>query len=102
MSRKGRQYGNRNDETASRSVYVHQLSVNESERGRGLGAMLMNRIETMAGEKGIRTIELDYWTDNDIAKQFYARRGYRVNREFVYKDLQEAHDDHTHGNDTGS
>jgi hypothetical protein len=31
-------------------------------------------------------IAKDYWTDNEIAKKFYEKTGYKRYREFVYKD----------------
>ncbi|WP_438445856.1 GNAT family N-acetyltransferase [Gorillibacterium sp. sgz5001074] len=71
----------------SRSVYVHQLSINESARGKGCGRFFMDAIAELARERQITRIELDYWSDNGRARSFYEKSGFVRSREFVYKDL---------------
>jgi ribosomal protein S18 acetylase RimI-like enzyme len=69
------------------SVYVHQLSINENMRNRGWGTRLMESIVDIGVKNGVRRIELDYWVNNAAAIQFYRKHGFKVYREFVYKDL---------------
>jgi diamine N-acetyltransferase len=47
----------------------------------------MNHIYKIAKEKEIDIIELDYWFQNEIAKDFYKKHGFTKYREFVYKEL---------------
>ncbi|RWZ54730.1 GNAT family N-acetyltransferase [Halobacillus fulvus] len=75
--------------SAYTSLYVHQISLNEEERGKGYGRQMMEHVETVAQEIGADEIELDYWVENKEAKRFYERNGYRIRREFVYKTLRE-------------
>ncbi|WP_059170539.1 GNAT family N-acetyltransferase [Bacillus sp. FJAT-27445] len=70
-----------------KSVYVHQISIVESQRKKGYGSELMNKITDIAKENGINKIELDYWFKNEIAKNFYKKNEFVKYREFVYKDI---------------
>ncbi len=67
------------------SVFVNQISVDESRRNRGYGTKLMDEVCRVAKENNIDLIELDYWTNNSIAKDFYKKHGFEVYREFVFK-----------------
>lgn len=69
------------------SVYVHQISIVESQRKKGYASALMDEITTIGKEKGINKIELDYWFNNEIAKNFYKKKEFVKYKEFVYKDI---------------
>lgn len=73
---------------ASRTLYVHQLSLEAPEQGQGYGKRLMTLLEGIAREKEMATIELDYWVRNTTAANFYNTCGYEIQREFVYKRLK--------------
>ncbi len=70
-----------------KSIYVHQISIADSQRKKGYGSALMNKVADIAKENGIHKIELDYWSNNEIAKNFYEKNDFVKNREFVYKDI---------------
>ncbi|WP_254052694.1 GNAT family N-acetyltransferase [Bacillus sp. V59.32b] len=70
-----------------KSVFVHQISLVETERKKGYGTKLMDHIDKIAKCNDIDLIELNYWINNDIAKAFYKKHGYSKHREFVYKNL---------------
>ena len=72
---------------AYKSVYVHQISIAENQRKQGYGSKLMDKISDIAKENGISKIELDYWFNNEIAKNFYQKNDFVKYREFVYKDI---------------
>lgn len=69
------------------SIYVHQISINESQRGKGYGTKLMQKIEVIAKTYYAKKIELDYWFNNTNAKAFYKNKGFVVTREYVYKEV---------------
>ncbi|QJD83207.1 GNAT family N-acetyltransferase [Cohnella herbarum] len=69
-------------------VYVHQLSVAEEFRHKGLGYQLMSKVEQIAKENSIHKIELDYWVDNKMASSFYEKLDYKKYREFVFKGVE--------------
>lgn len=47
----------------------------------------MKKIYSIAREKEITTIELDYWNDNTIAESFYEKEGFVTYRKMAYKEL---------------
>ena len=70
-----------------KSVWVHQICVLSTERGKGYGSKLMEKVYEIAKENHISKIELEYWSDNINAKEFYLHRGFVKYREFVYKEI---------------
>lgn len=67
--------------------YVHQISINEGKRNKGYGSFLIHKIASFAREHNLSRIELDYWTDNINAKEFYEKLGFVKFREHVYMDI---------------
>jgi len=72
---------------ARQALFVHQISIVNDQRRRGYGAELMNHVYDIAREQGIETVELDYWNNNEVAKNFYNKQGFTGYREFVYKSV---------------
>ncbi|MGJ9383091.1 N-acetyltransferase family protein [Salipaludibacillus sp. CF4.18] len=72
-----------------RSIYVHQISIAETKQNKGYGSRLMEKIYDIAKSKGIHLVELEYWYDNDAAKEFYEKHNFTNYREFVNKRLPE-------------
>ncbi len=70
---------------AYKLLYVHQISISESSRNKGFGTMLMEEIYGIARLNEVKQIELDYWCDNHIARNFYQKQDFTIYREFVYK-----------------
>jgi ribosomal protein S18 acetylase RimI-like enzyme len=71
----------RRDETpyrmAHQVVYVDQVCVAASTRGRGHGRRLMAAIREHAASLAIRRIELDTWAANSEARGFFEAEGFR-------------------------
>jgi ribosomal protein S18 acetylase RimI-like enzyme len=59
------------------SLYVSSLAAAEEVRSRGIGAELMRRVEAGAAEQGLRSVTLDVGLENERARAFYERLGYR-------------------------
>lgn len=72
---------------AYKSLYVNNLSISAGQRNKGYGSKLMEEITHIAKTNGINKIELDYWSDNEIANSFYTRNDFVRYREFVYKKI---------------
>lgn len=72
---------------ASRSLYIHQISIEKNSSNKGAGSQVIAYIEQLGKELGITKLELDYWMDNTIAKNFYKKTGFVINREVVHKEL---------------
>jgi diamine N-acetyltransferase len=59
----------------------------EQYRKKGYGSRIMEAIYDIAKTNNISKIELDYWGDNNAAKNFYIKSGFVKYREFVYKEI---------------
>ncbi|XEC96638.1 GNAT family N-acetyltransferase [Paenibacillus tarimensis] len=57
---------------------VEIVSLDSLVENRGLGSMLLNKIETYAREKKLRRVWLITTNDNTRAIRFYQRRGYKM------------------------
>ncbi|RZT23863.1 GNAT family N-acetyltransferase [Fictibacillus sp. BK138] len=72
---------------ASKSLYIHQISIDKNNSNNGAGSQVIAYIEQLGKQLGVNKIELDYWIDNTIARNFYKKTGFLVNREVVHKEL---------------
>lgn len=59
-------------------LVVQSLVIDETQRGRGIGRLLMNEVESAALARGIRSIALSSRSDRHDAHSFYERLGYEV------------------------
>ncbi|MBE2972993.1 GNAT family N-acetyltransferase [Priestia megaterium] len=82
-----KQYSETVFKKAYKSIYVHQINMAEPYKNKGFGSSLMKKIYSIAREKEITTIELDYWNDNTIAESFYEKEGFVTYRKMAYKEL---------------
>ena len=58
-----------------KSLYIDDLCVDESARGRHTGTALFEHVKGFAREIGCRSITLNVWTGNTNAEIFYAKMG---------------------------
>lgn len=56
--------------------YVDELVVTRGHRGRGLGSQLMDWVDGIFHERGVRQVELRVVAGNEGARRFYERRGF--------------------------
>jgi len=62
--------------TASVSIYIHHISVGLKFRKRGIGSALMASVESAARNAGIDMVQVDFWTFNAAAREFYRSLSY--------------------------
>lgn len=62
---------------AVKSAHIEELVVDESTRSKGIGAALMDGIETWAKNKGCSFMRVDCFSNNDRAHAFYEKLGYK-------------------------
>lgn len=60
---------------------IYSLAVDAAQRRQGLASRLLAAAHALARELGCPGITLEVRKDNDAARAFYARHGYRVLRE---------------------
>ena len=56
-----------------KALWINTLWVNESFRGKGLSKLLMDVAGDLARERGLTSIALHCWADNERARRFYER-----------------------------
>lgn len=59
---------------------VHNVWVAPERRGEGIGAALLSRAEADLAERGAGVVALEVLADNEAARRFYRREGYREHR----------------------
>lgn len=66
-------------------ILIEQISILGAYQSQGYGSALISKVEEIASEKGIREVEIDYWSTNIRGKFFYKCNGYDIYRETVKK-----------------
>lgn len=65
-------------------LVITQLLVDESKRGRGIGAILMNKAKEIAAAEDFRLITLETQTCNINAIEFYKKQGFSFSGTDLY------------------
>ncbi|MCJ8315008.1 MAG: GNAT family N-acetyltransferase [Saccharospirillaceae bacterium] len=64
-----------NDENTV-ALYVHKLAVDRTYKNKGLGKKMLNEVEKIAKQQGIKTVRLDCVKANPFLKQYYTDSGF--------------------------
>ncbi|RDZ63244.1 GNAT family N-acetyltransferase [Haloferax sp. Atlit-12N] len=75
------------EQDATRGM-IRNLFVRPVYRDAGVGAQLLAAAETALGDAGADTVALDVLADNDAARRFYRRHGYRPHRVELEKSMR--------------
>ena len=67
--------------SADTRVYISDLAIDRSARGRGVGAALMTEVTAWARAHGAHKLGWDVWRYNETARAFYERIGGQVDPE---------------------
>lgn len=59
-------------------IYCYELQVKREFQGKGLGGLLMEKLEEQARTLGAKKIMLTCFNINTAAMQFYSKRGYKA------------------------
>lgn len=59
-----------------RLVYIYDIIVDSSYRGKGIGKLLLNEVEKWTTDKGIEYVELSVLNENIRATELYEELGY--------------------------
>lgn len=71
-------------------MHVGQVCVHPDARSRGIGQRMLERVERIARDEGLCTIELMTTMANTAARRFYRANGFVATRVQMEKDLSEA------------
>ncbi|MBQ9735611.1 MAG: GNAT family N-acetyltransferase [Clostridia bacterium] len=61
--------------TDVKTLYIDDLCVDETVRGKGIGKLLYDAAVALAGEKGCYNLTLNVWACNPSAQRFYEKCG---------------------------
>lgn len=60
------------------SLYIENILVAESQRGKGIGTQLLQQVLQLAKKKKIRIVELETQNTNVPAIEFYQKQGFKM------------------------
>lgn len=63
-----------------KTLYIDDLCVDETARGKGIGKALYDYVVAYAKDKGYYNVTLNVWADNDLAKKFYQKVGLKMQK----------------------
>lgn len=72
-----------------RIYHVKEFGVDEACRRRGVGRELLEFLREDAKKRGFSRMELDAWSFNRSALEFYEAAGFRTFRQYMEWDLEE-------------
>ena len=58
-----------------KTIYIDDICVDGSQRGKGVGTLLYNHVESESKKMGCYNITLNVWSFNDSAMKFYEKCG---------------------------
>ncbi|MFC4551438.1 MULTISPECIES: GNAT family N-acetyltransferase [Halorussus] len=75
------------DQDVTRGV-VQNIHVDPDRRGGGVGTALLAAAERALADRGVDIVALEVMADNEAARRFYRRRGYRPHRIELEKPVE--------------
>lgn len=75
--------------TDRKELYIDDLCVDESARGRGVATALYRHVTAWARSEGCDIITLNVWCGNDNAMRFYEKMGMKPRKIFMDLPLEE-------------
>lgn len=74
-------------EKKDKIAYIEQFYVEEEYRNKGVGKALMNEVEKIASNNKCDKVELNCWSFNQNALDFYYHLGYKNQRVILEKEI---------------
>ena len=66
--------------TNIKTLYIDDLCVDETMRGKGIGKLLYDYVLQFAKERGCYNVTLNVWADNQSAVAFYNKIGLKIQK----------------------
>ena len=70
-----------------KSLYIDDLCVDETARGKHIGSALFEFVRTYAKSIGCQAVTLNVWSGNDAAMRFYQSKGMRPQKTGMEMEL---------------
>lgn len=68
-------------------LLLDQLLVLKNHHNKGIGTLLMEATMDFAQKQGLKTIELNHWTDNELARKFFNKHDFQYFNEKMSRKL---------------
>ena len=65
-----------------RHIYINKIKNKSSQQRKGIGSALIQALEFIAYVKNIPQIEGKFYPENEYAKPFYEKHGYKIQKEY--------------------
>lgn len=69
-------------------ILLDQILVLKKHQSKGIGKQLLNATFTFAESKKIKLIELNHWTENEVARKFFNKSGFEYYNEKMRKEIK--------------
>ena len=63
------------------AIHIEHICVESKYKGKGIGKALINFVKDIAKDNDVDRIELDYWTGNKNAGEFFKSQGFETYNE---------------------
>ncbi|MBI1185049.1 GNAT family N-acetyltransferase [bacterium] len=61
---------------AKKTILIDQISVEPQFRKKGIANLLLGEVRTRAHALGINELQLDFWDNNQLAREFFSAAGF--------------------------
>jgi ribosomal protein S18 acetylase RimI-like enzyme len=68
-----------------RRGYIYHAAVRETDRGKGIGNIMVEAVEKAMRDEGINKISLVAYSDNERGNRFWERLGYQTRPDLSYR-----------------
>lgn len=72
---------------AEKWLWIHNFFVDDNQRGKGVGSLLMETVKAYGKQKGCRFMQLTVLDNNSEALAMYQRLGFRTEMQDMVKEL---------------
>jgi GNAT superfamily N-acetyltransferase len=74
-------------QVARSAMQVDQFAVLSAHRKKGVGQAMMKHLEKVAKEEKITRLDLNHWTKNEDAREFFGKNGFGYYNERMFKEI---------------
>ena len=71
----------------TKSIWIDELMIDKDYQNKGYGKSLINKVYQYAEENNCKRIELNCWSFNENAKNFYHKQGFKEQRVIYEKNI---------------
>lgn len=82
-----RDFSGTNNLVPIRSLYIDDLCVDQTARGKHIGSYLCEYVMEYARNNGYYSVTLNVWEGNDSARRFYEKSGFGIQKTLMEKIL---------------